>query len=118
MPLNGSGCAPPGARCAGVVAVRPGLGRCRRGGDHGGAGGHQGACLGRIGERLGGLARERVREVLGFLGDGPEQGITGVDARGDTGHWTPHSTECELASYVAAGLQTAAGQRDDGESAL
>ncbi|MFI6093536.1 hypothetical protein [Streptomyces sp. NPDC051218] len=32
--------------------------------------------------------------------------------------WTPHLTECELASYVAVGLQTVAGgQRDDSQRA-
>ncbi|MCX5207555.1 hypothetical protein OG897_39895 [Streptomyces sp. NBC_00237] len=35
-----------------------------------------------------------------------------------TGQWTPRSVECELASYVAVGLQTAAAaQPEDGEQA-
>lgn len=46
------------------------------------------------------------------------QALAAVSEDLATGQWTPHSNECELASYVAVGLQTVAGgQRDDRQRA-
>ncbi|MEV5567861.1 hypothetical protein AB0L54_34155 [Streptomyces sp. NPDC052196] len=41
------------------------------------------------------------------------QAMTALTEELATGRWTPHSSECALASRVAAGLQTAAGDGSD-----